>query len=334
MQTNTIHTGDCLELAEEIPAGSVDLVLTDPPYGTVEGIGESDDIQHGMSGKTEWDKALSPNALINTSERLLRKNGKAVFFAQEPYTNELVSSATANMLFSYRMAWVKQHFANSLVAKEAPVNLFEDIVVFTRNYDNGSNHPLREYAKDVLSHIDLPLSKINEHLGHRKAEHFFYIDSSQFELCTEETYQELTNQYDLDGMSGYKQYRKLEEIDESFKKQNPNVFNLPDSEKYRSNVFEYQRPQSDHHPTQKPVPLLRELVRTFTNPGDLVVDLTAGSGSTCVACKQEGREFIGIEKDPEYAEIARVRLGEEPKEPQHLRGDKNQSGLEAYAGGD
>lgn len=62
------------------------------------------------------------------------------------------------------------------------------------------------------------------------------------------------------------------------------------------------------HPTIKPVALLRYLVRTYTNEGDTVLDFTCGSGSTGVACAMEGRNFIGIEQEAKYVEIARTRL--------------------------
>lgn len=62
------------------------------------------------------------------------------------------------------------------------------------------------------------------------------------------------------------------------------------------------------HPTEKPVELMRYLVRTYTNPGDTVLDFTAGSGSTGVACVIEGRHFIGIELDAHYCEVAEARM--------------------------
>ena len=68
-----------------------------------------------------------------------------------------------------------------------------------------------------------------------------------------------------------------------------------------------------HHPTQKPVLLLEDLIKTFSNENDLVVDLTMGSGSTGVACKNTNRNFIGIEKDENYFNIAQSRIkGTEP----------------------
>jgi|GEM_PF-4959994 len=62
------------------------------------------------------------------------------------------------------------------------------------------------------------------------------------------------------------------------------------------------------HPTQKPVALMRWLVRLVTPPGGLVLDMFAGSGSTGVACVHEGFRFVGIEQDSEYSEIAIRRI--------------------------
>jgi len=62
------------------------------------------------------------------------------------------------------------------------------------------------------------------------------------------------------------------------------------------------------HPTQKPVALMRYLVQTYTNSGDVILDPCCGSGTTCVAAKLDGRRYIGIEKDKAYAEISKQRL--------------------------
>ena len=62
------------------------------------------------------------------------------------------------------------------------------------------------------------------------------------------------------------------------------------------------------HPTQKPLELLSYLVRTYTNAGETVLDFTMGSGTTGVACRMEGRRFIGIERDPHYYVIAERRI--------------------------
>lgn len=63
-----------------------------------------------------------------------------------------------------------------------------------------------------------------------------------------------------------------------------------------------------HHPTQKPVALMEYLIRTYTNEGETVLDNTMGSGTTGVACRNTGRRFIGIERDPGYFAIAEQRI--------------------------
>lgn len=69
--------------------------------------------------------------------------------------------------------------------------------------------------------------------------------------------------------------------------------------------------QELQHPTQKPVALFEYLIKTYTNKGDLVLDNCAGSGTTGVACKNLGRNFILIEKEKKYCEIAKQRLRQE-----------------------
>jgi site-specific DNA-methyltransferase (adenine-specific) len=74
-------------------------------------------------------------------------------------------------------------------------------------------------------------------------------------------------------------------------------------DRYPSSVQKFNR-QTGLHPTQKPVPLFEYLIRTYTNEGETVLDNCIGSGTTAVACKQSGRNFIGIEMEQEYFDIA------------------------------
>lgn len=74
--------------------------------------------------------------------------------------------------------------------------------------------------------------------------------------------------------------------------------------------------EGQSHPTQKPVELMRYLIRTYTNPGDVILDNTMGSGTTCVAAIKEGRKYIGIEKDNNYFEIAKKRIETELIQPE------------------
>jgi site-specific DNA-methyltransferase (adenine-specific) len=81
---------------------------------------------------------------------------------------------------------------------------------------------------------------------------------------------------------------------------------------YPKQLLEVSRDREKLHPTQKPVALFEYLIRTYTNEGDTVLDNTMGSGTTGVACQKTGRSFIGIERDPEYFEIAQQRMGLSP----------------------
>ena len=82
--------------------------------------------------------------------------------------------------------------------------------------------------------------------------------------------------------------------------------------RYPTQVWKFKRDclKSNLHPTQKPVALLEELIKTFSNEGDTVLDNCMGSGSTGVACLNTGRRFIGIELDERYFEVAKKRLEE------------------------
>lgn len=83
---------------------------------------------------------------------------------------------------------------------------------------------------------------------------------------------------------------------------------------YPQSIIEFQRPTNitdrefGLHATQKPLDLMRYLVRTYTNEGDTVLDFTCGSGTTGVACVIERREFIGVEQDAHYSEVSAARI--------------------------
>ena len=159
-----------------------------------------------------------------------------------------------------------------------------------------------------MDYIGLNLKQINTKLGHRQAEHTFYIDSTQYGLCTEKTYLELIEVFSINEMQGFKEFSELKEIDNEFKKKFASTFNLWEGKKYKSNILKYKKDYDVHHPTQKPILLLEDLIKTFSNENDLVVDLTMGSGSTMVACKNTNRNGIGVEMNDEYFSIAEKRV--------------------------
>jgi site-specific DNA-methyltransferase (adenine-specific) len=77
---------------------------------------------------------------------------------------------------------------------------------------------------------------------------------------------------------------------------------------YPNSILDFASNTNEFHPTQKPVALFEYLIKTYTNEGDLVLDNCAGSGTTGVACKNTNRNYILIEKEPEYIDIINKRL--------------------------
>ena len=83
-----------------------------------------------------------------------------------------------------------------------------------------------------------------------------------------------------------------------------------DGWRYPLSVIDFNQVREPEHPTQKPTALLTYLIRTYTNEGETVLDFTMGSGTTGVAAMMENRNFIGIELDAGYFDIAKRRIGE------------------------
>jgi site-specific DNA-methyltransferase (adenine-specific) len=301
-----LYKGDCLIESDKIESGSIDLILTDLPYGTVKDI---KNVNHGMSGKCEWDEVINTNEVYKVANRILRKNGKMVLFAQQPFTNELINKAVANVPHNYNMIWEKDHFANALTAKKAPLNYYEDVLVFRKAEDTEFKHPLRDYAVKVLKWIDEPIKSVLECIGMGNIR-FFRIKQNEFAKPTKKAYDKIIELFEINQMEGFLNYDEILKIDAEYKNTTKSTFNLWEGKKYKSNILKYKKDYNGYHPTQKPVLLLEDLIKTFSNENDLVVDLTMGSGSTGVACKNTNRNFIGIEQDENYFNIAQQRIKE------------------------
>jgi site-specific DNA-methyltransferase (adenine-specific) len=300
---DNIYNIDCLEGMKHIPEGSVDAVICDLPYGTMKGAG----LDGWKEETTDWDSIIPTDQLFENYARIIRQNGTIVLFSQEPYTMHLRSYPNkCNSRFCYPMIWKKNHFANALIAMKAPVSYFEDISIFTKPYDSNMTNPLREYFKQVLQYIGKPKMEIIKEIG-QCADHVFRTDSLQFSLPTEETYNLLINTYGIDRMEGFKTISELRKNDEK----NARVFNLPKGKNILSNILEFHKDNNRFHPTQKPLALMRRLVLTFTNPGDMVLDNCIGSGTTAIACIREKRHFIGFETNAEYYNKALQRINNE-----------------------
>lgn len=124
--------GDCLERMHEIPDGSVDMVLTDPPYGTT---------------ACKWDAVIPFEPMWAAVKRVLKPNGAAVFTASQPFTSALVMSNPA--MFAYEWVWVKTKITGVLNAKKMPVRQHEQVLVFSRS------KATRTYNAQGLRRVDI-----------------------------------------------------------------------------------------------------------------------------------------------------------------------------------
>jgi site-specific DNA-methyltransferase (adenine-specific) len=109
----------------------------------------------------------------------------------------------------------------------------------------------------------------------------------------------------------YKRWNTQQAVDKqtNYGKHKQNI-SQSDGRRLPTTVLNFNRVERPLHPTQKPVELLKWLVKTYTNEGDTVLDFTMGVGSTGVACKQSNRNFIGIELNEKYFKIAEDRINE------------------------
>jgi site-specific DNA-methyltransferase (adenine-specific) len=109
----------------------------------------------------------------------------------------------------------------------------------------------------------------------------------------------------------YKQKETPRDLKQSLSNINSSIKNLKTintGTRQPRSILRFNLDKNKLHPTQKPIALLKYLIKTYTKENELILDFTMGSGSTGVACKYTNRKFIGIEKDKEYFSIAKKRI--------------------------
>ncbi len=227
--------GECLDKLTEISDASVDMILTDLPYGTT---------------ACSWDSIIPLDKLWEQYNRVVKENAAMVFTASQPFTTILASSNIKN--FRYEWIWQKPQGTNPMNAKIMPLKSHENILVFyktkpTYNPQMTKGTPYGGFKSET--------STIGEVYGRAKSVHR----------------------------------------------------DNPEGTRYPKTILSFKQ-EKGLHPTQKPVPLMEYLIKTYTNEGDVVLDSTMGSGTTGVACLNTSRKFIGIEKDPKYFQIAYDRI--------------------------
>ena len=108
-----LYQGDCLEVMNGIPDGSVNAIICDPPYGTT---------------ACKWDSVIPLELMWEQLKRIVKPNGAIVLFGSQPFTTSLISSNIHN--FKYLWVWNKRFAANFSIAKYQPLKIHEDICVF------------------------------------------------------------------------------------------------------------------------------------------------------------------------------------------------------------
>ena len=235
MKNMLLQFGDCLEILPTLAAGSIDMILTDLPYGTT---------------ACKWDSIIPLDKLWIELNRVCKLNAAMVFTAQQPFTWKLCASNPAN--FKYEWIWEKPNGTSPFAAKTMPMKKHETILVFFRK--QPTYNPQMETGKP-------------------------YVWNSK------------RSKGEAGGITG-----KNEKIDNK-------------GTRYPSSIIKINQ-ERGLHPTQKPVGLLRYLIRTYSNSGDTILDCTMGSGSTGIASMMEERNFVGIENELEYFNTALARIEE------------------------
>ena len=245
-----LRFGDCLELMKNIPDGSVDLVLTDPPYGTT---------------ACKWDSVIPFEPMWEQLNRIIKPNGAICLFGSEPFSSALRMSNIKN--FKYDWVWKKPRGTGHLNSKKQPLRDAENVSVFYKK--QCTYNPQYSIGEPYSALKGGKMSKVSE--------------------------------------SGVTTYGKF--------MNGAKYGNDNNGFRYPKQVLEFGVVERGTlHPTQKPVDLLEYLIRTYTNEGETVLDFTMGSGSTGVACVNTNRNFIGIEIDPNYFQIASRRIGASKEE--------------------
>lgn len=297
-----LFQGDCLELMKEIPDGSVDMVLADPPYGVMRK--STHDLKGWQNKNIQWDNLIDNDLLFDQYARIVKPCGKILLFSTEPLTSYMIQNHNAGLNFCQRAVWIKNANGNPLSAKSALLSWFEDICIFQKDsYDRENSHPLRQYFLDEKQASGLENAEINSLLGTKSMASHYFTGGFQFAIPSAENYKKLQSTGRFQ-----KPYEEIKTIDRQWRENRKQTFNLLDGENSKSNVFTYPKDSGSYHPTQKPVALLEYLIRTYTNDGETVLDNTMGSGSTGVACVNTNRNFIGYELDEGYFEIAKQRI--------------------------
>jgi site-specific DNA-methyltransferase (adenine-specific) len=217
-----------------------------------------------------WDTVIPLDELWKHYRRVLKSTGAVVLTADQPFTSHLVISNLE--WFKYEWIWKKKKTTGFLHANARPMKETEDILIFSPLGASGcSKKANKNMTYNPQGLIEKNVKKKNSAKRLGKFLHQPEHMGSGNKLLHETEYeQKYTN--------------------------------------YPSEIIEFGLDKDSVHPTQKPVALMEYLIKTYSNEGETVLDNCMGSGTTGVACMNTHRNFIGIEMDPQYYEIAKERI--------------------------
>ena len=299
-----------------LPDKSVQLIIADPPYYKVKG-------DFDFIWKTFDDYLKDVERWAVECKRVLAENGTLFWFGSSKkiaytqvifdkyfgFINNLVwEKAELDGLFGSTGSEQLRSFPNSterilMYSNEINRTGLEEIKLDINNFKT-----LREYFKGLQNYIGLNLKRINEALGHRKAEHCFYHSSTQWDLPTAETYNQLIDIFKINEWDKFKPYEGLRAEYEELRRPFNNYSKSTEILKVRFKPTEYD------HETVKPEKLSELLVNTCSRKGDLVLIPFAGSGTECVVADRYDRNYIGYEILEKYYKIASKRLKQEQQQ--------------------
>jgi adenine-specific DNA-methyltransferase len=317
--TPQLINGDCLTEMAKLPARSVDLILTDPPYFKV----KSDAWDRQWEKPAEFLKWL--DAIAAEWQRILKPNGSLYCFASPQMASRVECQIMERFRVINHIVWSKPSGIHKRQCKEELRSFFPQTerIIFAEHYgaDNMAKgeagymakcdelrgflfEPLRSYLVAERDRAGHTTKTICEALKCTTASHYF--SKSQWALPTEKHYQSMRELFNKSGYYEYlrKDYEDLRKDYEDLRKDYEDLrrpFSVSSSVPYTDVwTFETVQGYKGKHPCEKPQKLLRHIIEASSRPGDVVLDCFLGSGSTGIACRELGRKFIGIELDPEY----------------------------------
>lgn len=240
---DAVYNEDCLEGMTRIPNGSVDMILTDLPYGVLR--------------DTIWDNKIPLEPLWAEYKRVCKPNAAICLFAQMPFGAELIMSNRE--MFRYEWIWQKNCVGGFLNAHKAPLRVHENILIFYSELPTYNPQFTFTTIKNRKPGAKNKLKTKAFCIRGKKSDSYAYIDTGR---------------------------------------------------RFPVDVQKFARDSGGKriHNTQKPLALCEYLIRTYTNPGEVVLDSCIGSGTTIVAAINTGRHYIGYELSPDIYSIAAERI--------------------------